>query len=377
MNRCLPRAACSLWLVLAACGGTTSPSSPSSSTAGAEPGAADWIALAAQIADISVTAIEEALSVAAPQGLRFLAAARPLDLTAPLIPLNWSTTYACCGSVVSGASSLVRIDGQIVLAVDDTNAIDVTETISGSSVRWGFGTTTNSSVQLRLPADALRVSAKLVVRDGVVQPIQQIRVVGTLTYIDSSFRERTASVDLFLGYRRFPDDPSATGRFGEAQFNGEVLPVPPAATPSAPVQVMSNLEGGFGGRLAITVRSGLVGPAPPTSCVEFRQLSGRVRVSLLYRPDGSVSGSADVTGTDNFSGGCGGGGGRPISWNQVPVSGVPDSFGFREEQVSGSVTNRLQFSAGTRGIGTLVFSTTSFSANVSSSGSVSISVGLQ
>jgi hypothetical protein len=370
-----------------ACGGNKSATTP---TSAGEPTDANWSQLAAQLSAIGVDAVQQAVSITSKNGAAFPSAVPgPQGRTVNAIPLtaiSWSNQYPCCGST-SGASSTMRTNGQIAGSAAGAGTVDMTESLDSLNTMWTVGT---GSFQIQIAAGGLKLTSSLVTSGADFQPVQQFKLVGSLTYIAGNGTQKSAAINLVVGYRAFPTQssssqpPTATGQFGPASLTGGTLPDQPPPAPTTPPIIASTFTGPFNGSLPVTVTSG-AGTPGASVCSYAYALSGTATVTLQQKSGGTVTGTGNLTGTEVPPGtGCSSSAGpTPINWGG-DITGTASSFTFSgDNSATGggvTVTNVRSFSGGlAAGVvpGTISYNRTFGGTNVTGGGSTTMSVTLR
>jgi hypothetical protein len=309
-----------------------------------------------------------------------------LDTTVALTQLSWQNSYYCCGSNLTERATVA---GRIDVTVGG-DGITVTESIqSATDLTWG---PSDRAHKLRLPADGLRVTANLVTLGEGVAPVQELRLQGTIQYFvtgpDGQNVQKSATIDLRIGYRNFPsnnESPELTGTFGPETLDKSMTPGD-APRPTEDPVIVSTHAGSFVMPLRNTIRSGFTGGGSPlTSCVESSVLNGTVRATLHHSGRGSIGGSAGVSGTEVYTTRCSPDlpGSVAIVWT-LPVTGTAAALTFSGQRSSTgggvTVTNQLAFSGVLRGgtvDGRISYARTELGANVQGAGSTSGSLILR
>ena len=201
-------------------GSSPAPSAtPVAPSASQEPSEEDWVQLGAQFAVAGADALQRALSESSTQ--RF--GARPLALTVRT-GVSFQTSYFCCGFT---SLQYITVSGRVDVSADATGLVTVTETFGQGTLGWAGPSGTHT---IELATDALRLTSQLVTVNGVVQPRQQFRLTGPITYVLARGDRKTTNIDVVLGYGEFhlaSQQPSATGQVGPVQVSNRLLPVAP------------------------------------------------------------------------------------------------------------------------------------------------------
>jgi hypothetical protein len=210
-------------------GPTSSPAPAPQPAAAGEPTDDDWARLGAQLASMGVEALRQALPS---QGTPSVASRSPwgvLDvrMDLPIGGLSFSRDYFCCGSF---GMSYTSIQGQIRVRTDSSGRVTVVETGSTYVSHHGPSRDGTSKWTIEIPTDGLQITSNLVTLNGKVEPVQQFRLAGRLTYFIEQGQTKTATIDIVLGYQDFYlDTPrlqprTATGQLGSLRLANASLP---------------------------------------------------------------------------------------------------------------------------------------------------------
>jgi hypothetical protein len=373
------------------CGSSSSPSPNPNAPGALDPTASEWRGLAAQLAGVAVDGVQRAVDSTSTGSLLIAALAAPrrsLDTTIPLTRLSWQNSYYCCGS---NPTERATVAGRIDVTVDGAG-ITVTESIqSATDLTWG---PSDRSHKLRLPSDGLKVTSNLVTLGDGVAPVQELRLQGTVRYYvtgpDGQNVEKTAEIDLRLGYKNFPssgEGPELNGTIGPEKLDRAMGSAERPVATEEPI-IVSTHTGSFVLPLRVTIQSGFSGPPPIRikTCVESSALSAVVKATLRHLGRGAVGGSADIIGSDTLTATCSlvpAGSTAPLNWDPA-ITGTTTALGFsgQTSRVGGgvTVTNQIGFSGNLSGgtvNGRLSFSRTRNSANEKGSGSASAALTLR
>jgi hypothetical protein len=214
------------------CGGSggstpTEPSTTSTST-DAEPTTADWAALAAELTANGVSALNEALTTSGVQvaavpppivfaGLLQLQDERTIEVE--LHGLRFSGSYWCCGNLGPEPDSVISYQGEIRALITETGRVlRVTETLADSaSFRWGPPSRART---IDLSPSGLQVVSDLAYGADGIEPRQEFRLVGSLSYLGGRGDLQHVEVDTALTHQSFFRGGSATvsGRMGSSSI---------------------------------------------------------------------------------------------------------------------------------------------------------------
>jgi hypothetical protein len=146
--------------------------------------------------------------------------------------------------------------------------------------------------------------------------------------------------------------------------------------------------GPFAGQLNMTVVSGLTGPGGTTTCRETTAFSGTVKIALAARTDGTVSGTADLTGTETLiTPSCSDSNVslvRLVNWNGLQVTGTTGNLAFSGQESLGvgdtTLTGSFAFSGALNGgviSGTVSYGRTGRNPNTDLRGSTTFAVTMR
>ena len=219
-------------VVASACGGggtggasTPAPTAPTAATVAATPGEpadADWELLGAQLATISMNALQTGLTT----GVSTTVSPRLFELhslNAPKSAVSYNMNYYCCGSTTTG--SFISTAGQTTLA-DSRGFIVMGSTFaSHDSSRW-TSRDGRTSWGLRIPADGLRLTSTMATVGSAIRPEQEFRLAGSILFFTSTGVPVTGSIDVALAYTDFEkDSPRARGQIGTFRPTGQPMPL--------------------------------------------------------------------------------------------------------------------------------------------------------
>lgn len=211
-----------LMLLVVACGGgggaggESAPETPTTPSAGDEPGQDDWLRLGAQFASMGTDALARELAAPGPRRFRL----QPRDLTIRT-GISFQTSYFCCGF---STQQYITVSGRVDVRVDDAGVVTVVETFGSGTLGWSGPAGTYT---LELATDALQLTSQLVTVAGTVQPQQRFRLSGPVTYVLASGERKTTTIDVVLGYGNFSlgaEAPTAVGHIGPVTVSGSTLP---------------------------------------------------------------------------------------------------------------------------------------------------------